>query len=43
MHSADCCERMSATINPYSPRASAKMRMRIMPTNSFSVVWRFWA
>ena len=30
---------MSATINPYNPRASAKIRIRIIPTNIFS----YWA
>ena len=29
---------MIATINPYSPRASAKMRIRIIPTNIFGSI-----
>ena len=28
-------DRIRATINPYRPRASAKMRIRITPTKSF--------
>ena len=29
------CDRIIATINPYSPRASAKINTRIIPTNIF--------
>ena len=28
MHSADCCERMSATMRPYSPSAQRLSRLR---------------
>ena len=32
------CDRIIATINPYKPRASAKINIKIIPTNIFASI-----